>query len=664
MPSTAAAAAAANQPDELIRRLRSGDGAVKLKALRELKNQIIGNRTKKLSYIKLGTVPDVVGVLASSVSIDPDPGSGSSLIVESAAIIGSFACGVDAGVKAVLEAGAFPHLFRILSNPNEKVVDTTARSLRMIFQSRLAPKYDFSKNENADCLFSLLNSDNENVTGLGASIITHSCKTIADQKILSSAGVLQRLITLLNGSLYQREASLEALTAMLSSNSAVISNFVDLDNGRALSSLINLMEDKSPRTRLLAITCLIVIGRTCSSYLQDIELKNKLILILVELLEEPDRVGDEVPFALANLIVDREDLQRLAFEANALDKLCNFLQRETLQPKRFEGLLLAIAELCSRLESCRSKFFSLKVLNLVINSLKHDAADVRTVACICLRNVTRSVKKLSAGYFMNEMVVDPLIQLLHDSSNSVQVAALSVISNIVVDFANRKSIFLRCGGIKELVRLSQSMDPTLRLNAVLALKNFVFLADNSSKECVLAELTVSTLVSLICDPEPKVQEQALAFVRNILESGIDSIEPVFTEDGIIINAVGRQVRNALDLNVCLEGIYALGNVATGNELHKEAVMHQILEPQVNGPSQSVLMNFLQGNNSQLRVGAIWCLINLTYPDGPGTSSRIARLRDAGVIGQLKKLADDPCLDAKFRVKTALAQCANNNSCAK
>ncbi|KAK9154901.1 hypothetical protein Sjap_002381 [Stephania japonica] len=658
MPSTAAAAAAASsQPDDLIRRLRSSDGAVKLKALRELKNQIIGNRTKKLSYIKLGTVPDVVGVLASSVGID----SGSALIVESAAIIGSFACGVDAGAKAVLEAGAFPHLFRILSNPNEKVVDTTARSLRMIFQSRLAPKYDFSKNENRDCLISLLNSDNENVTGLGASIITHSCKTVTDQKILSGAGVLRMLITLLNGSLYQREACLEALTAMLSSNSEVISNFVDLDNGRALSSLINLIEDKSPRTRLLASTCLIVIGRTCSSYLQGIELKNKLILILIELLEEPDRVGDEVPFAVANLIADREDLQRLAFEANTLDKLCDFLQRETLRPKRFEGLLLAIAELCSRLESCRSKFFSLKVLNLVTDSLKHDSADVQTAACICLRNVTRSVKKLSAGHFMNEMVVDPLIQLLQDSSTSVQVAALSVISNIVVDFANRKSIFLRCGGVKELVRLSQSMDPTLRLNAVLALKNFVFLADNSSKECVLAELTVSTLVSLIC--EPKVQEQALAFVRNILESGINSVEHVFTEDGIIVNAIGKQVRNALDLNVCIEGIYALGNVATGNELHKEAVMSQILEPQVNGPSQSVLIKFLQGNNSQLRVGAIWCIINLTYPDGPGTSSRIAKLRDAGVICQLKKLADDPCLDAKFRVKTALLQCVNN-SCAK
>lgn len=94
-------------------RLGSTDPEVKLRALREVKNQIIGNRTKKLSFLKLGAVPAVAAALDASQS---------ELLVQSAAALGSFACGFDAGVRAVLDAGAFPNLISLLSYPDEKVI--------------------------------------------------------------------------------------------------------------------------------------------------------------------------------------------------------------------------------------------------------------------------------------------------------------------------------------------------------------------------------------------------------------------------------------------------------------------------------------------------------------------------------------------------------------
>jgi hypothetical protein len=51
---------------EAVARLGSPDPDARLKALREVKNQVIGNRTKKLAYIKLGAVPKVVDILATS----------------------------------------------------------------------------------------------------------------------------------------------------------------------------------------------------------------------------------------------------------------------------------------------------------------------------------------------------------------------------------------------------------------------------------------------------------------------------------------------------------------------------------------------------------------------------------------------------------------------
>lgn len=130
---TSAASNYSSRPQDLIGRLNSAHtpDEDKLKALRDLKNQIIGNRTKKLAFLKLGAVPSVVAILSSSIaSAQGGGGSGDgggnrefheSVLIQSAAAIGSFACGLDAGVNAVLDSGAFPLLLSLISHPNEKV---------------------------------------------------------------------------------------------------------------------------------------------------------------------------------------------------------------------------------------------------------------------------------------------------------------------------------------------------------------------------------------------------------------------------------------------------------------------------------------------------------------------------------------------------------------
>jgi armadillo repeat-containing protein 8 len=92
------------------------------RALREIKNQIIGNRTKKLPYLRLGAVPLVVAALA-------EPSASTAALVQAAAAAGSFACGVDDGTRAVLDAGATGHLTRLLCHPDEKVGSSSVHSL-------------------------------------------------------------------------------------------------------------------------------------------------------------------------------------------------------------------------------------------------------------------------------------------------------------------------------------------------------------------------------------------------------------------------------------------------------------------------------------------------------------------------------------------------------
>ncbi|XP_021682977.2 uncharacterized protein LOC110666697 isoform X1 [Hevea brasiliensis] len=646
---------------DLLNRLASLDPDIKLKALREVKNQIIGNRTKKLAFLKLGAIPAVASLLAAAIAeADSQLKNGEVTIadknsnyynnntfIQSAAVLGSFACGFDDGVRAVLDAGALPYLIQLLSNPDEKVVDAGARSLRMIYQSKLTPKYEILQDKKMEFLLSLLNSESENVTGLGASIITHSCETSLEQKSLSDAGVLKKLLGLLEGSFSQRDASLESLAALFRNNPEVVSKFVGQESGSALSSIIGLTKDRYPRTRLLACMCLIVIRNSSPFYLQDVGIKTKLLYLSLELLDDPGEVGDEAPFVFSSLIMEKEDLQKLAFEANALEKFSNHLQNSRLHPKRLQGILLALADICSKLESCRYRFLSLEVWNMVTNALTHDSAGVRTAACICIRSVTRSIKNLCAGYFMNEVLVIPLVQLLNDSLVSVQVAALGAISNILVDFTTGKSTFVQCGALKQLIQLSKSMESTVRLNALWALKNMVFLADDRCKEGIFMELTASLLASLICDHNPFVQEQALALVRNLIDGCISSVEYVFTENGIILDAVRKQLESTSKAEIGIQGMYVLGNVASGNEFHKEAVMQQLL-PQVDNENQSFIIKFLQSNDSRLRTAAVWAIVNLTFPSSPGAFRRLIKLRSLGIVPEIRNMVNDPCLDVKVQ----------------
>ena len=95
-------------------------------------------------------------------------------------------------------------------------------------------------------------------------------------------------------------------------------------------------------------------------------------------------------------------------------------------------------------------------------------------------------------------------------------------------------------------------------------------------------------------------------------------------------------------------MFVLCNVSSGNEFHKEAVMHQLMTP-ADPDTLSIVVKFLQNSDSQLRVAAVWALVNLTSPSSPGAFARVVRLRNAGVVQQLKTMVTDPCLDVKVNM---------------
>ncbi|CAG7896645.1 unnamed protein product [Brassica rapa] len=196
---------------------------------------------------------------------------------------------------------------------------------------------------------------NENLSGLGASIISYACGTSAEQQLLCDAGVLGKLVVLLDGSLSQREACLESLATVLKGNHDAVLRFVGLEDiqGRGC-------------TRVLSCLCLVAIYNTSPSCFLNMGTKSSLITTLLELLTDPGQSGDDAmiyhaTLCLSSLLAEKEDLQQLAYEANAVKTIVDILKTESeLQPKRLQGgLFQSLAELSSKLEDCRSTFLSL-----------------------------------------------------------------------------------------------------------------------------------------------------------------------------------------------------------------------------------------------------------------------------------------------------------------
>lgn len=69
---------------------------------------------------------------------------------------------------------------------------------------------------------------------------------------------------------------------------------------------------------------------------------------------------------------------------------------------------------------------------------------------------------------------------------------------------------------------------------------------------VFCKCSLLTTLLYVIDPKPAVQEQALALVRNLVDGPIDSIEYVFAEDGLLLHAVGRQLRSASKSEVLIQ----------------------------------------------------------------------------------------------------------------
>lgn len=179
---------------EVLDKLRSGDRSTKLKAVRDIKNQIIGNKSKKLSYIKLQAVPQVVACLHDRAD--------ALLLIQSAAAVGSFAYDLEAGSLAVIASDGVKYLLYAISSQDDSVVQAALRALKLVWQvsvasitrlvtglypaasdvtfataqSSKALQPDQLEPQELERLVSVLSASNSHTSGLAAQVLAEYCR--------------------------------------------------------------------------------------------------------------------------------------------------------------------------------------------------------------------------------------------------------------------------------------------------------------------------------------------------------------------------------------------------------------------------------------------------------------------------------------------------------
>ncbi|KAJ5726617.1 uncharacterized protein N7483_007974 [Penicillium malachiteum] len=375
--------------------------------------------------------------------------------------------------------------------------------------------------------------------------------------------------------------------------------------------LLCILRSKSGMVRLMAARLVTVLFRLSLAKKHRVPMFSYLLVpILIRMLdkdfkvpEEPgpsddglltltQRVKEEAPAVLANLVMDDQELQKHAVDGHALKRLSQLLKEtynpvaETSRPMWYpeedgpvrdpestsadcrlgppgysptlchvmryrESILKAVAALVPFKDEYRKLVCEHGVVPYIIDSLKPrptdapaDAASVPKntaadgnptptllAACGAARMLTRSVSVLRTS-LVDAGVAPPLFILLKHPDLEVQIAATAALCNLALDFSPMKDAIVQAGIIPILCEHARSSNTKLRIESLWALKHVVFNTANDIKMKVVQDLSPAWIRQIIS------QDPVSALAKRGLEEETENTRGITMGR---VNSAGEQV---------------------------------------------------------------------------------------------------------------------------
>ncbi|GAA5918570.1 hypothetical protein JCM6882_002340 [Rhodosporidiobolus microsporus] len=459
-----------------------------------------------------------------------------------------------------------------------------------------------------------------------------------------------------NGSDKVKESALKALAVLVRDSPTAMLILLNLGTTALhLAPFTALTLSPLPGVRLAAASLLSVIAKIMypptKLHIPEGELGPPLVTVLLGLIEKERELRARAAFAFAYLIADEPILQVRAIAALALPIFHDVLSQPILlhdQPyptpaaleedaRVREGILLSIASLAALFESHRRHVLDASLLPPILSALSHPTVGVRAAGCHCVRALSRSVNILRTD-LVEARAEESLVRLLREEENEVvKVTASAAVANLLLEFSPMRTVLVEAGCIPRMCSLAiKSSNPTLRLNALWAIRNATYQSSAEFKRSVLQHLTWENLASLISSPSAPISDQSLGILRNITcvtqneaITGLSAERGELGEERLlgllegkvaagVAVAGGSPAKGVISASGegeegVVQALYCLNNIATAHEAAQLAIASRTT-------LLRYILSYLDSRSLALRTASLWVLHNLIYRRGPSSSS--------------------------------------------
>lgn len=609
--------------------LNSANPEVRLKAVRSIKNSVIGCSYRKKILCQQGIIPEMVRILQT----DGDD----TVRSHAATILGSLAYETIQTQAVIFGNEVLSSLINCMESSHAGLASAATRSLRIIVEQ--------SRNQNDTActqivpdvalLTRLLQTGSETAESASKLISYYIQKKV----LLESNSCVDAMVAIL---IDQKPKKPSLQIQLLSSLSDLLLQFTDdasipvsMKSPEFTSYLHNaLVVDSTLDLRLCASQ--IAIRLQSAATVKDIDDVEQLVLPLVcqSLSSKKFSVRIKAADCLSDVASLFPDMSGTNVDLDIVDKILGYFaiqpdcDAQEEQLKLHEAAFLALASLASS-----GKLYCQKILSSSLFSHFHSAftspsAELRYASLHCARPLTRSIKVLRTTIADSTLDIDALA-LIDDPDSRVQKEAMFLLCNLLIGASPMKKKLIDAGVLDKLASRVGSLDSEIRVQALWAIKNVLFEADIPLVHRALAalEATRISFPDLCQDANMDVRVQFFSVMRNIIfGSNQELVEDVLGRLGGTHQFLGI-ILGLLELphsKMALQILFMLANMCQRDFL---------LDDIINCPALlRRLVHILETNDASLVEPSLWSLTNLL--------EKSPRAKVPGVISLLKSFGVD------------------------
>ncbi|KAJ3304588.1 hypothetical protein HDV03_002541 [Kappamyces sp. JEL0829] len=586
---------------------------VVLSSLRFIKNGIIGNPTKKRFYLRHGIATRLVECLTEFKS-------DAVLMGEIAPIVGSLA---QLEVATLVEAGVMIPLFGALSCTDSRVVEASARALRQIVQHPLSLVQSDITQHHIYHLVALSRPPAQSsspasihISEIAVSILARLAEKQRERQSLSDSGCISILIEWLSDDWVNvprvQEAALDALASMCKSSGDIASTVAacNVQSGKnVVASLFKMLQDRRASMRLGASSCLanLFVNSALPAEFEAL-VPQQLLPAIIRLFDDCTTISSQLGINITSiqeraiylfsvLIENNTNLQSNALEGDAITKLSRVLIG--LEPKEGVDAIIPTEVSCNPDKLRESVLLAVASVSSQTEECRRQVIDLKLLPSI--------------------------LSGLENPLEAIRIAACRCTRSLSRSVKNLRTSLVDAGIAQPLFNLL--FDPSIQVQIIASATLCNVVLDFSPmKRIVIERGGVQQLVKLIRSEHAELRLNAAWALKNMLfQADLDMKKGVMSHLGWPTLTL---ILNDREAEIQTQALNLFRNLACAKTQRH--------------PSD------------QVRIGAIWSIINLTWPEDQRAIERVQAFKELGAEAALQGcLANDPNLDVRDRARTAL-----------